>query len=59
MATTKTSSRCNVKRNFSTMAAAKAFAKGVEYVNDSSVEVVGIKKAGKGYVVCMNDRDAG
>jgi hypothetical protein len=42
---------------FETRAEANAFVDGVEYVNDSSIQVLGIKKIGYGYQVDVSDND--
>jgi len=45
------------EKRFATKAEANAFVRGVEYVNDSALEVLGVLKRGKGWVVRIADED--
>ena len=45
------------EKRFATKAEAKAFVEGVEYVNDSALEVLDVLKRGKGWVVRIADKD--
>jgi hypothetical protein len=46
-----------VRKSFATCAEAEAFKEGVEYVNDSYCEVLGIEEGDGGFVVVLDDRD--
>jgi hypothetical protein len=45
------------EKRFATKPEANAFVEGVEYVNDSALEVLGVLKRGKGWVVRIADED--
>lgn len=47
-----------VRREFNSRAEAEAFREGVEYVNDSAVEVLVVRRKGRIWQVIMEDTDA-
>ena len=44
-------------RSFTTAAEAQAFREGLDYVNDSAIEVVDVVQRGDGWVVQFTDSD--
>ena len=46
-----------VKAIYPTMQEARAFSKGVEYVNDSAISLIGIEKGERGWIASFEDED--
>lgn len=48
----------NTEKIFNTLIEAEAFKEGIEFVNDSTIEVIEIKKCNKKFVVLIYDESA-